>query len=291
MAKKELVSIGIKSFEDLKKVNEHGAEYWSARDIQPLLGYTQWRRFEDAIKRAVTSCKQSGNKPAYHFADAGKPIEGGKGAVQVVTDYHLSRFACYLIAQNGDPRKPEIANAQKYFAIQARRQEISDAIAADVERLELRKQAAEEFKALSGAAKNAGVQDRMFGVFHDAGYKGMYGGLGRDAIKQHKKIPEKDNLMDRMDTTELAANQFRMTQTRDKLARERLKDQRSAIKAHETVGKEVRDAIKRIGGTPPEKLPPAEHITLVKKWIKSISPKLELEETDAKGLIGRTEEK
>ena len=132
--------MGSKSFEDLKKINEYGAEYWSAREIQPLLGYTQWRRFEDAIKRAITSCKSSGNEPAHHFADAGKPIEGGKGAVQLVNDYHLSRFACYLIAQNGDPRKPEIANAQKYFAIQARRQEISDAIAADVERLELRKQ-------------------------------------------------------------------------------------------------------------------------------------------------------
>src|SRR4030067_1443403 len=121
MANKELSTIGSKSFEDLKKVNEHGAEYWSARELQPLLGYTQWRRFEDAIKRAITSCEQSGNEPSYHFADAGKPIEGGKGAVQTVKDYHLSRFACYLIAQNGDPRKPEIANAQKYFAIQARR--------------------------------------------------------------------------------------------------------------------------------------------------------------------------
>ncbi len=290
MAKKDLVSIGSKSFEDLRKVNEHGAEYWSARDIQPLLGYTQWRRFEDAIKRAVTSCKQSGNKPAYHFADAGKPIEGGKGAVQVVTDYHLSRFACYLIAQNGDPRKPEIAYAQKYFAVQARRQEVSDAIAADIERLELRKQTAEEFKALSGAARESGVHDKMFGVFHDAGYKGMYGGMGRDAIKKHKKIPEKENLMDRMNTTELAANQFRMTQTRDKLARERVKDQQTAIKTHENVGKEVREAIKRIGGTPPEELPPAEHIKFVEKRIKRVSPKLELDEKDAKGLIGHLEE-
>ena len=287
MADKNLVSMGSKSFEDLKEVNEYGAEYWSAREIQPLLGYTQWRRFEDAIKRALTSCKQSGNEPSHHFAGAGKPIEGGKGAVQLVNDYHLSRFACYLIAQNGDPRKPEIANAQKYFAIQARRQEISDAIAADIERLELRKQTAEEFKALSGAAREAGVHDRMFGVFHDAGYKGMYGGLGRDAIKKQKRIPEKENLLDRMDTTELAANQFRMTQARDKLARERVKDQQSAIRTHESVGKEVREAIKRIGGTLPEELPPAEHIKQVKKRVQSVAPKLELEETDAKGLIGK----
>ena len=247
MSDKNLVSMGSKSFEDLKKVNEYGAEYWSSREIQPLLGYTQWRRFEDAIKRALTSCKQSGNTPENHFADAGKMVEIGSGSSREIPDYHLSRFACYLIAQNGDPRKPEIANAQKYFAIQARRQEISDAIAADIERLELRKQTAEEFKALSGAARDAGVHDRMFGVFHDAGYKGMYGGLGRDAIKKQKGIPEKENLMDRMDTTELAANQFRMTQTRDKLASERVKDQQSAIRTHESVGKEVREAIKRIG--------------------------------------------
>ena len=290
MGKKDIIALGNKSFENLKKTNEYGAEYWSARDLQPLLGYSQWRRFEDAINRAITSCKQSGNEPSHHFAGAGKPIEGGKGAVQMVTDYHLSRFACYLIAQNGDPRKPEIANAQKYFAIQARRQEISDALAADIERLELRKQTAEEFKALSGAARDAGVHDKMFGVFHDAGYKGMYGGMGRDAIKRFKKVPEKENLMDRMDTTELAANQFRMTQTRDKLARERIKDQQAAIRTHESVGKEVREAIKRIGGTPPENLPPAEHIKLVEKRIKSASPRLELDEKDAKGLIGHAEE-
>ena len=290
MSDKHLVSMGSKSFEDLKKVNEYGAEYWSAREIQPLLGYTQWRRFEDAVKRAITSCKQSGNESLHHFAGAGKMIDVGKGGIREVPDYHLSRFACYLIAQNGDPRKPEIANAQKYFAIQARRQEISDAITADLERLELRKQTAEEFKALSGAAREAGVHDKMFGVFHDAGYKGMYGGMGRDAIKRFKKIPEKENLMDRMDTTELAANQFRMTQARDKLARERIKDQQTAIRTHESVGKEVRDAIKRIGGTLPEHLPPAEHIKLVEKRLKGVSPKLELEEKDAKGLIGPVEE-
>ncbi len=290
MSDNNLVPMGSKSFEDLMKVNEFGAEYWSAREMQPLLGYTQWRRFEDAIKRAITSCKQSGNISENHFADAGKMVDLGSGSLREVADYHLSRFACYLIAQNGDPRKSEIANAQKYFAIQARKQEISDVIAADVERLELRKQTAEEFKALSGAARQAGVHDKMFGVFHDAGYKGMYGGLGRDEIKKHKRIPEKENLMDRMDTTELAANQFRMTQARDKLARDRVRDQQSAIRTHENVGKEVREAIKRIGGTLPEHLPPAEHIKQVVKRVKSTAPKLELEEKDAKGLIGKSEE-
>ncbi|MDD2851236.1 MAG: DNA damage-inducible protein D [Desulfuromonadaceae bacterium] len=289
MTKKTLPVRGNISFEDQKKLNEHGAEYWSARELQPLLGYSQWRRFEDAVKRAITSCEQSGNDPGYHFAGAGKPITGGKGAVQMVEDYHLSRFACYLIAQNGDPRKPEIAEAQKYFAIQARRQEMSDALAADLERLEIRKQTSEEFKALSGAARDAGVQDRMFGIFHDAGYKGLYGGLGNEGIKQRKGIPKKENLMDRMDTTELAANQFRMTQTRDKLARARVKDQQQAIHTHEAVGKEVREAIRRIGGVMPEHIPPAEHISEVEKRIKCRPPLMELEEKDAKGLVEKKE--
>src|SRR5450830_1286219 len=135
MSDKSLPALGGTSFEALKQTNQHDAEYWSARDLQPLLGYSQWRRFEQAIERAITSCNESGNNPNYHVAGAGKMIEVGKGGIREVPDYHLSRFACYLIAQNGDPRKPEIAQAQKYFAIQTRRQELSDQAAADVERL------------------------------------------------------------------------------------------------------------------------------------------------------------
>lgn len=275
------------TFEELKQVNQYGAEYWSARDLQPLLGYTQWRRFEDAIDRAKTSCRQSGNDPQHHFAGAGKMITLGKGGTCEVSDYHLSRFACYLIAQNGDPRKPEIANAQEYFAVQTRRQEISDVLAADVERLELRNQASEEFRALSGAARDAGVQNRMFGVFHDAGYKGLYGGKGADDIKRFKGIDRRENLMDRMNTTELAANQFRMTQAREKLQKQKITGQEHAIETHKKVGQEVRDAIKRIGGTMPENIPPAEHIKQVKKRITGAVPHLELAEQDAKGLSGR----
>ncbi len=287
MASENKPAIGNNAFEALKKLNEHSAEFWSARDLQPLLGYAQWRRFEDAIKRAMISCEQSGNKANYHFANVGKPIVGGKGAVQIVDDYQLSRFACYLIAQNGDPRKSEIAFAQQYFAIQARRQELTEQLAADQERLELRKQTSEEFKALSGAARAAGVQDKMFGVFHDAGYKGLYGGLGNEAIKKKKGIPQKEQLLDRMNATELAANQFRMTQTRDKLARENISNQHHAIQAHEQVGKEVRAAIERIGGTPPEKIAPAEHIKVVEERVKSATPKVRLADKDAGGLLGK----
>ena len=285
------VAMASKSFEGLRQINEFGAEYWSARDLQTLLGYSQWRRFEQAIERALSSCRESGNPPEHHFAGAGKPIPGGKGAVQVVDDFHLSRFACYLIAQNGDPRKPEIAQAQQYFAIQTRRQEMSDQAAVDQDRVELRKQASEEFKALSGAAQQAGVQSRMFGVFHDAGYKGLYNGLGNEAIKAKKGIPSKENLMDRMNATELAANQFRMTQARDKLAREGIRSQSQAIQAHEDVGKEVRGAIERIGGTLPEQIAPAEHINEVAKRLRTVKPKLALDDQDASGLLGKQKAK
>lgn len=279
MTPSQLPTITGTSFEVLKKTNAHGAEYWSARDLQPLLGYTQWRRFDEAIQRAISSCKASGNKSRDHFAGAGKMIGIGKGGERQIPDTHLSRFACYLIAQNGDSRKPEIAEAQKYFAVQTRRQELSDQRAADLERLELRRQTGEEFKALSGAAQQAGVQSKMFGVFHDAGYKGLYGGLNRNAIKARKKIPPKDNLMDRMNATELAANQFRMTQTRDKLMREDVREQSKAIQTHEQVGCEVREAIQRIGGELPENIRPAEHIKQVQKRVKQSTTQLEFEDS------------
>jgi DNA-damage-inducible protein D len=280
---------GESAFESLRSTNTHGAEYWSARDLQPLLGYAQWRRFEQAIERARQSCERSGNAPGNNFPNAGKMVSLGSGSVRDVPDIHLSRFACYLIAQNGDPRKSEIAQAQKYFAVQTRRQELGDQLATDLERLELRKQAGEEFKMQSGAARQAGVQNRMFGVFHDAGYKGLYGGLGRDEIKAKKRIPTKDNLMDRMDATELAANQFRMTQTREKLAREGIRTEGAAIRTHQDVGKEVREAIRRIGGTLPERIAPAEPIQNVEKRVKTAVPKLELDDKDANGLLGHRE--
>ena len=251
----------------------------------PCLGYSQWRSFENAIQKAVESCRQSGNNPEHHLAAARKMILRGKGASLEVNDYHLSRFACYLIAQNGDPRKSEIAHAQKYFAIQTRRQEVSEQMAADLERVETRHQVSVEFKALSGAAREAGVQDKMFGMLHDAGYKGLYGGLGVDAIKARKGIAPKEQLMDLMDTSELAANLFRMTQTRDKLKSEQIKDQREVMQAHEMVGKTVRSAIQKIGGLLPENMPPAEPIKTVEKRLKTTTPRLTLDPKDTLGVL------
>jgi DNA-damage-inducible protein D len=281
---KQLSILGGADFETLKQTNQFGAEFWSARDLQPHLGYDEWRKFEGAIRRAMVSCTESGNDRAHHFVGAAKMVRLGSKAQRSTKDYQLSRFACYLIAQNGDPRKPEIARAQKYFAVQTRRQELSDRLAADRERLDLRKQTAEDFKALSGAARQAGVQNRMFGVFHDAGYKGLYGGLGRNDIKVKKSIPAKENLVDRMNATELAANQFRMTQTRDKLSRDGIRNEHRAIRAHEQVGREVRQAIQRIGGELPENIPPAEHIRKVQKRVRLALPKPELG-SDAAGSL------
>ena len=149
----------------------------------------------------------------------------------------------------------------------------------------MRRQASQDFKALSGAARDAGVQNKMFGIFHDAGYKGLYGGLGVDAIKARKGIDPKEQLMDRMNTTELAANQFRMTHTREKLKLEKITNQRDAIETHEMVGKEVRAAIAKIGVAFPENIPPAEPIKNIEKRLKKKKPVLELDDNDAAGLI------
>src|SRR6266571_8444379 len=151
-------------FESIKQINPYGQEYWSARDLAPLLGYIQWRNFEQAIKKAMIACKESGNVAEHHFADASKPITGGKGAVQNVKDYYLSRLACYLIAQNGDPRKPEIAAAQVYFAVSTRAHEIHQLRKEQKARLEKRLEVSESFKALDRAAKNVGVESESLGI-------------------------------------------------------------------------------------------------------------------------------
>lgn len=242
-------------FETIKQFSPYGAEYWSARDLAPLLGYQRWENFEVAIKRGITACQQVGQNDSDHFRGATKMVSVGSKAQREVKDYILSRFAAYLIAQNGDPRKPEIAAAQTYFAIATRENEIAQLKAAQEERLQLRERLSDSNKDLASAAHSAGVLPANFGQFQNAGYEGLYGGLDVAGIRAKKGIASKDDVLDRMGSSELAANDFRITQTRDKLRNERILGQSKAIETHREVGKTVRKAIEEIGGVMPEELP------------------------------------
>lgn len=247
-------------FESIKQISPYQAEYWSARDLAPLLGYAKWERFEGAIKRAMMACQQIGQNVADHFPAAGKMVSVGSDAHRELKDYFLSRFACYLIAQNGDPRKKEIAEAQAYFAISTRKQELAQLLEEQEERLKLRERVTENNKALAQAASQAGVLSQNFGVFQNAGYKGLYGELGVTDIKERKQINQREDLLDRMGRAELAANDFRITQTEERLRREGTIGQTNAMGVHHEVGKKVRKAIQDIGGTMPENLAPEPSI-------------------------------
>lgn len=245
-------------FESIKKINPYGVEYWSARDLGPLLGYTKWQNFAVAITRAMTACAQVGQVVADHFTGVSKVITAGKGAQRAVQDYYLSRLACYLIAQNGDPRKPAIAEAQVYFAVSTRQHELRHVADEQDKRIRLRERVSENNKKLAEAARDAGVLSRNFGVFQNAGYRGLYGGLDVDQIKDRKGINPKEDLLDRSGRAELAANDFRITQTEERLRKEGIIGQTKAMQTHHEVGHTVRKAIEEIGGTMPEDLP-AEH--------------------------------
>jgi DNA-damage-inducible protein D len=247
-------------FESIKQISPYQAEYWSARDLAPLLGYNKWQNFEVAIQRAITACEQVGQIVNDHFTSASKMIDVGKGAQRSVIDYLLSRFACYLIAQNGDPRKKEIAEAQAYFAVSTRRQELAQLLEEQEERLKLRERVTENNKGLAQAASQAGVLSQNFGIFQNAGYKGLYGGLGVLDIKERKQIDQREDLLDRMGRAELAANDFRITQTEERLRKEGIIGQTNAMDLHHEVGKKVRKAIEDIGGTMPEDLAPEPSI-------------------------------
>ncbi len=247
-------------FESIKQISPYQAEYWSARDLAPLLGYNKWQNFEVAIQRAMTACEQVGQIVNDHFTGASKMIDIGKGAQRSIIDYLLSRFACYLIAQNGDPRKKEIAEAQAYFAVSTRRQELAQLLEEQEERLKLRERVTENNKGLAQAASQAGVLSQNFGIFQNAGYKGLYGGLGVLDIKERKQIDQREDLLDRMGRAELAANDFRITQTEERLRKEGIIGQTNAMDLHHEVGKKVRKAIEDIGGTMPEDLAPEPSI-------------------------------
>jgi DNA-damage-inducible protein D len=248
------------SFNSIKQTNSYRAEYWNARDLMKILGYARWESFKNAIERAEEACKNSGQIVDHHFLQAVKMVSVGSDAQRELKDYFLSRFACYLIAQNGDPRKIEIAKAQAYFAISTRKQELAQLLEEQEERLKLREHVTENNKALAQAASQAGVLSQNFGVFQNAGYKGLYGELGVADIKERKQINQQEDLLDRMGRAELAANDFRITQTEERLRREGTIGQTNAMGVHHEVGEKVRKAIQDIGGTMPENLAPEPSI-------------------------------
>ena len=258
-----------KNFEEIKKIKEDGMEYWSARDLSEVLQYKQWRNFSKVIDRAKLACKNSGRIIDDDFAEVSKIVEAGATKKKVV-DYELSRYACYLIVQNGDPRKEVIALAQTYFAIQTRRQEVADyfnQLDEDNKRLVIRGDIKQWNQMLLEAAHNAGViTNQEYAEFQNAGYMGLYGGLTVDDIHTRKKLKDNEKILDFMGSTELIANLFRISQTEEKLKKDKIHSCSKATSTHYEVGAKVRKAIEDIGGTMPEDLPtPEKSIKQVEK--------------------------
>lgn len=260
------------TFENIKHIDKDGVEFWYARELQPILDYSQWRRFEETIERAKLACENAGNPVIEHFADVGKKVHLGSGAERIIADYKLSRYACYLIVQNGDPRKEVIALGQTYFAMKTRQQELQDnfnRLTEDQKRIAIRDEIKHHNKSLSQAASNAGVTN--FGEFHNAGYIGLYGGLTMKDIHDKKELEDKDHILDYMGSVELAANLFRATQTDEKLRRENIQGADNANRTHFAVGRTVRQTMRELGNTMPEKLPtPRESIQDLKKKQKEL---------------------
>ena len=247
-------------FENIKHVNpKSGVEYWFARELQPLFDYTEWRNFVLVIEKAKTSCENSGIAISDHFVDINKMVEVGSGAKRKIEDVALTRYACYLVAQNGDSSKEVIAHAQTYFAIQTRRQELADKfpeLPEDERRLAVRSELARHNSALAEAAHAAGVIEPLdYAIFQNEGYKGLYGGLTAKDIHSRKNLKKSQQILDHMGSAELAANLFRATQTEEKIRREEIQGKHNANAAHYEVGSKVRQTIKELGGTMPENLP------------------------------------
>ena len=255
----DIIKYNEQVFENIKHVNEYGQEFWLARELMTVLEYKQWRRFEAIIEKAKVSCLSSTNTVSEHFANVGKMIKLAKGAVREIEDFQLSRYACYLIAMNGDPRKKAIALAQTYFAVKTRQQELMenyDNLTEEQKRLAIRSEMITHNKSLAEAAQNAGVcTPKDYAIFQNKGYQGLYGGLGAKEIHARKGLKKSQKILDYMGSTELAANLFRATQTDEKLRRENIQDKYAAYDTHFEVGKKVRQTIKELGGTMPEDLP------------------------------------
>ena len=256
-----LIAKEYKRFEDIKHKKEDGTEYWSARELASALDYTQWRNFQNVLKRAMIACENSGHNIEDDFAEVSKIVDAGISSKPVI-DYELSRYACYLIVQNGDPRKEVIALGQTYFAIQTYRQEVADhfnQLNEDNRRLVIRGDIKQWNQMLAETAHNAGViTNEEFAIFQNAGYMGLYGGLDVDDIHERKKLEVGQKILDYMGSTELIANLFRISQTEEKIRKDQVIGAEVATSVHYNVGKEVRTAIEKIGGTMPEDMPTPE---------------------------------
>ena len=246
-----------KNFESIKHIDENGVEFWYARELMEMLEYSKWGNFIKVIDKAKKSCENSNNTIFEHFADVGKTIKMPKNAEKTIEDMKLTRYACYLIAQNGDSRKKAIALAQTYFAVQTRKQEITrqeyENLSEDEKRLYTRQNVKDKNKYLFDTAKLAGVKN--YGKFNNYGYRGLYNGENAKDIANRKGISEKEDILDYMSSTELAANLFRITQTDEVLKNKNINNEDDACITHHKVGQAVRQTIKRIGGTMPEDLP------------------------------------
>ena len=254
----ELMNYSEETFESIKHINEYGQEFWYARELQVALEYAKWENFKKVVDRAIEACKGSNHAVPDHFADVRKIVEAGATS-KPVEDYQLSRYACYLIVQNGDPRKKVIALGQTYFAVKTRQQELIenyDEMSDDQKRLAIRREMKEHNKGLADAARNAGVTSRIdYALFQNSGYMGLYGGLTAQDIHKRKGLKKNQQILDHMGYEELAANLFRATQAEAKLRREQIQGRANANKAHFEVGSKVRQTIKELGGTMPEELP------------------------------------
>ena len=258
----EIARYSEETFESIKHVNEYGNEFWYARELQSILEYTEWRNFQKLIEKAQTACENSDMAVDECFVEVNKTSPMPNGGVKLIDDYILSRYACYLIVMNGDPRKEVIAVGQTYFAVKTRQQELidhSDELSEDQKRLAIRKEMKAHNKSLAEAAQKAGViKSYDFVIFQNYGYQGLYGGLGAKEIHARKGLKENEQILDHMGSTELAANLFRATQTDEKLRRENIRGKEKANQTHYEVGRKVRQTIAELGGTMPEDLPTPE---------------------------------
>ena len=259
MIKKEVTTYSQQTFENIKRTDENGTEFWYARELQKALEYTEYGKFLPVIEKAIEACRKTGFDEGNHFAHVSEMVRIGSGAERKMDSYKLSRYACYLIVMNGDPRKEVIALGQTYFAVKTRQKEISDAatqLSEDEKRLAIRDEVTVRNKFLASSAKAAGVETPVdYAVFQNRGYQGLYNGLGMKDIHKRKGLKKNEQILDHMGATELAANLFRITQTDDKLRRENIKGKEKANEAHFAVGKKVRQTIAELGGTMPENLP------------------------------------